>query len=88
MCVDEEVTETDITPPTAPDPVEILTPEPEPVDTTPVKQPVTTTPASDQRRVNIDTGLMEWKDSKSPKVGAASEWKYELDTVLSYILNG
>ena len=33
------------------------------------------------RRVHKDTGLMEFKSSRSPRLDAAKLWKWPLDTV-------
>jgi hypothetical protein len=82
---DSDVTATDMTSQSTPEPTP-TTPEqtqPEPVPTAPVNDPVPITPAAGDRRVSADTGEMEWLDSKAPQLEAASEWKYELDTVLS-----
>lgn len=81
---DAEITEDDITPQTATTATAQTVPEPviAPPATTEVKKPIAA-PKQGERRVSVDTGEMEWKDSKSPALGAAQEWKYELDTVLS-----
>jgi hypothetical protein len=86
---DSEVNEGDITPSTS-EPIPVISDQSmiEAVAPAPVKQPIAKTPATaGYRRVTVDTGEMQWLDSKSPEVSGASEWKYPLDTVFSSTLH-